>query len=147
MGPPKPLDANQSATRKLKRLKLGCKLTSDRFIWGGHCKRSMTMLSAFVVALLLFKWANPSLFYCLFQSFQTNIITIFSTNMCEKCPLSIRCRDSNPQPWAHESPSIPIRRGLPPLVVVLFDCNGRRRRHSKTSSTGHTVFFSQNCFA
>ena len=33
-----------------------------------------------------FKWANPGLFFVYFWSFQTNIITIFTTNICEKCP-------------------------------------------------------------
>ena len=30
------------------------------------------------------KWANPDLFFVYFQYFQTNIITIFTTNICEK---------------------------------------------------------------
>ena len=41
-----------------------------------------------------FKWAMPSSFN-LFSSFQTNI-TIFTTNsICDKCPSSIWCQDSN----------------------------------------------------
>ena len=32
-----------------------------------------------------FLWANPGLFFVYFQSFQTNINTIFTTNQCEKC--------------------------------------------------------------
>ena len=47
----------------------------------------------------------------LFSSFQTNI-TIFTTNICEKCPSSIQCCDSNPQPSRHESPPITTRPGL-----------------------------------
>ena len=31
-----------------------------------------------------FKWANPASFIVYFRSFQTNIITIFTTNICEK---------------------------------------------------------------
>ena len=36
-----------------------------------------------------FKWANPGLCFVYFWSFQTNIITIFTTNICEK--MSIQC--------------------------------------------------------
>ena len=40
----------------------------------------------------------PASFSVYFQSFQTNIITIFTTNIREKCPsTSIWCQDSNPQ--------------------------------------------------
>ena len=55
-----------------------------------------------------------------FGLFQTNIITIFTKNMCENCPSSIWCWDLNPQPSEHESPPITIRPGLPPNVVYLF---------------------------
>ena len=41
------------------------------------------------------KCQSPASF-CLFSSFQTNV-TFFTTNMCEKCPLSIWCWESNPQ--------------------------------------------------
>ena len=48
-----------------------------------------------------FKLANPGLFFIYFRSsFQTNIITIFTTNKCEKCSSSIR--DSNPRPSERE---------------------------------------------
>ena len=43
--------------------------------------------------------------------FQTNI-TIFTTNNREKCPSSIRCWDSNPQPSEPETPTITTRPGL-----------------------------------
>ena len=36
------------------------------------------------------KWANPGLFIIYFRSFQTYIITIFTTNICEN--MSIQCR-------------------------------------------------------
>ena len=52
------------------------------------------------------------LFSHLFTSFQTNIITILTTNICEKCPSSILCRDSNTQPSDNESPTITTRPGL-----------------------------------
>ena len=67
------------------------------------------------VANLFYKGPTRPLF-CLFLSFQTNIITIFITNICEKCPSSIRCRDSNLQPLEHEPPPVTTRPGLPPLL-------------------------------
>ena len=57
-----------------------------------------------------------SLFFVHFWSFQTNI-AIFTTNICEKCPSSIRCRDSSPQPLEHGSLPITIRPGLPPNIT------------------------------
>ena len=65
---------------------------------------------------VFFKWASPGLFYVYFRSFQTNI-AIFTTNICEKCPSSIRCRDSSPQPLEHGSLPITIRPGLPPNIT------------------------------
>ena len=50
----------------------------------------------------------------MFWSFQTNIITIFTTKICEKCSSSIQCRDLIPQPLEHESPPITNRQGLLP---------------------------------
>ena len=61
--------------------------------------------------------ANPGLFFDNFQSFQTNN-TIFTTNICEKCPSSIWCRDSNPRPSERESLPITTRPGLPPTFCV-----------------------------
>ena len=44
-------------------------------------------------------------------SVQTNI-TIFTTNLCEKCPSSKQHWDSNPQPSAHETPHLTTEPGL-----------------------------------
>ena len=60
------------------------------------------------------KWANPGLIFVYFRSFQTHI-TIFTTNKCEKCPSSIRCRDSNSRPSDFESLPVTTRPGLPPI--------------------------------
>ena len=57
-------------------------------------------------------------FFVYFRSFQTNIVTIFATNKCEKCPSSIRCRDSNSQPSDYESPPLTTR---PPLFSNLLE--------------------------
>ena len=59
---------------------------------------------------------TPASFIIYFWSFQTNIITtIFTTNICEKCPSSIWCQDSNPQHSEHESPPITTRQGIFPM--------------------------------
>ena len=55
-----------------------------------------------------------------FWSFQANIITNFITNICEKCPSSIRCGISKPWPLEHESPPITTRPGLLPFLTVLI---------------------------
>ena len=57
---------------------------------------------------------QPRPLFVYFWSFQTNIITIFTTNKCEKCPSSIQCRDSNPRPPEREPLPITTRPGLPP---------------------------------
>ena len=66
-----------------------------------------------------FKIGQPRPLFVYFQSFQTNIITIFTTNICEKCPSSIRCRDSNPRPSERESLPITTRPGLPPIRKIV----------------------------
>ena len=57
-----------------------------------------------------FKWAIPGLFFVYFRFFK---ITIFTTYICEKCPSSILCWDSNPQPSDSEHHPITTRPGLP----------------------------------
>ena len=49
----------------------------------------------------------------LYSYFQTNM-TIFTTNVCEKCPSSIRFWYLNPRSWKHESPPITTRHGSRP---------------------------------
>ena len=77
---------------------------------------------------------HPRPLFHLFSSFQTNI-TIFTTNICEKCPSSIRCWDSNPQPLEHESPPITTWPGLPPNTKLTsnsarFDCGETSAYHN-----------------
>ena len=63
-----------------------------------------------------FLWANPSLFFVYSRLFQTKN-SIFTTKQCEKCPSSIRRRDSNPQLLKHElSPNHYTRA---PVVLLL----------------------------
>ena len=61
------------------------------------------------------KWANPSLYFVYFRSFQT-INTIFTTNQCDKCPSRIWRWDSNPRPFEHEFSPITTRPGLPTVL-------------------------------
>ena len=67
--------------------------------------------------MFFLKWANPGLFFVYFRFFQTNIITIFTTNICKKCPSSIRCWDSNRRTSERESLPITTRPGS---VITLF---------------------------
>ena len=39
---------------------------------------------------------------------ESQTLQILRTNVCEKCPSSIWCWDSNPRPLEHESPRITI---------------------------------------
>ena len=55
------------------------------------------------------------LFFVYFWSFQTNI-SIFTANIFENCPFSIRCQDLNSRPSDYESPRLTARPGLPPMV-------------------------------
>ena len=66
-------------------------------------------------SVFLKNWPTPASLFIYFRSFQTNIITNFTTNYC---PSSIRCRDSNPRPLEHESPPISTRPGLPSKVFL-----------------------------
>ena len=74
----------------------------------------MSILSLFLWFFFKKMGQTRPLFFVYFRSFQANIITIFTTNICEKSPSSIRCRDSNPRPLEHESLPITTRPGLPP---------------------------------
>ena len=56
---------------------------------------------------------GPASFIMYFRYFQTNTTTNFITNICEKCPSSMRCWDSNARPLECESPPITTRPGLP----------------------------------
>ena len=58
------------------------------------------------------KWDQFRTILCWFSSFQTNN-TIFTTKICEKCPSSVRCWDSNSQPSENVSPRITTRPELP----------------------------------
>ena len=57
------------------------KLHNDDGVMLGHnCANSFVV----IVKHCFFKWANPACFSFIFGLFQTNIITIFTTNKCEK---------------------------------------------------------------
>ena len=44
----------------------------------------------------------------------------FLQQICEKCPSSIRCRDSNPRPLKRESLPFTTRPGLPPWAQTVM---------------------------
>ena len=91
------------------------------------------------------KWASPGLFFVYFRSFQSNIITIFTTDQCEKmsCPSSIWRQDSNPQPSEREPPPITRAPALFPLSLTFalsFDTTKELLRsgwHGGSVSTSH----------
>ena len=56
---------------------------------------------------------QPRHLFRFFRSFQTN--NNFTTNICEKCPSSIRCRDSNPRP------SEPLDQGSRPKNIYVCE--------------------------
>ena len=66
-----------------------------------------------------FNWANPGLFFVYFDLL---IITIFTTDQCEKtsCPFSIWRWDLNPQPSEHEPPPITNRPVLPTSTTLTW---------------------------
>ena len=88
-------------------------MTSPDLLWylWGNCN----------VPNLFFKknGPTPTSFLFIFGLFKQTL-QIFTTNICEKCPSSIRCRDSNPRPLERESPPITTRPGLPPYLIFCF---------------------------
>ena len=80
-----------------------------------------------------------------FSSFQPNI-KIFTTNKCEKCPSSIWCWDSNPQPSEHESHPITTRPRLPPSCFSLrtFSIRIVKSSYEWHSGCGTVCFRYQN---
>ena len=80
----------------------------------------MTIRKSSIPVVFLKNGPTPASFIIYFQSFQTNIITILTTIICEKITSSIRCWDSNPRPLEHEPPAITTRPGLQMIIFVAF---------------------------
>ena len=59
--------------------------------------------------LMVFNMGQSHPLFSFFRSFKQVFITILTTNKCEKCPSSIRRRDSNSQPPNYESPPLTTR--------------------------------------
>ena len=73
------------------------------------------------------KWANPGLFLFIFGLFKQTSLQFLQQIHVKKCPSSIRCLDSNPQPSDRETPPITTRRGsrrnfMPTLQWQEFRC-------------------------
>ena len=62
-----------------------------------------------VLSQVIYPFPFLGLFLRLFLSFQTNSITILTTNKCEKCPSNIQCWDQNSQSSELKSPPITNR--------------------------------------
>ena len=52
--------------------------------------------------------------------FVFTITSIFTTNICAKCPSNLRCWDSNARPSEHKSPPITTRPGLQPTILECY---------------------------
>ena len=76
---------------------------------------------------------TPASFIVYFWSFQANIISILQQLNVEKCPSSIRCPDSNPQPSEYECPPITTRPGLTPNSPEEFKDLSDKMNQSKTA--------------
>ena len=93
-----------------------CKFTEFKKEVSFSMDQSLTIFPVFEISCCFLKNNEPfpPLFH-LFLYSQTNSITIFTTNKCEKCPSRAWCWDSNLQPSEHECPPITTRpRLLPP---------------------------------
>ena len=66
--------------------------------------------------LFFFQMGQPSPFFVYFRSFKQISIQFLQQVYAKKCPSSIRCQDSNPQPLEYESLPITTRTGLLPNV-------------------------------
>ena len=72
---------------------------------------------------IFLKWANHSLFFVYFRSFQTNN-TIFTTNQCEKCPNVHLVYSAGIQTFWTESSTITTRPlGFPPNTIHILRMN------------------------
>ena len=65
----------------------------------------------------LFKTGHPRLFFVYFCLFK-QVLQSLQQIKVKKCPSSMRCWNSNPQPTEHESPPITTRPGLQPVIDV-----------------------------
>ena len=72
---------------------------------------------------------QPWPLFNLFSVFSNKHYNFFKTNICDKCPSSIRCWDSNPRPSGCESPPITTRPELPSKTFILFIFNSDHLRH------------------
>ena len=85
-----------------------------------HSRVRTFILSQFLIGFLFLRMDRSGPLLRLCSLFSTKHQTIFTTNICEKCPSSICCWNSNQQPSGHESPPITTRPGLPPLIEFLY---------------------------
>ena len=75
-----------------------------------------------IYLLFLKKWTNPGLFFVFIFVFSNKYYKFYNKYECEKCPSSIRHRDSNSQPSDNESPPLTPRPGLPHETTYFVNC-------------------------
>ena len=83
---------------------------------------------------------RPRPLFCLYQSFKTRntIYTFIGTT--NQCPSSIWPRDSNPQPFEHESSPITTTQGIPPRNFI-FTFTRRLKRHHRYEMKWYVSFY------
>ena len=133
--------SDRSANSAMQHRTQGCELLPSSLRVG--CDDVRTVRAVTILYLNVFtNGPSPASFSFIFDLFQTNINTIFTTNQCEKIssPSSIRSQDSNPRPLERESPPITTRPGLPPkltknVTTILIVCTWSLRRQYMASLT------------
>ena len=82
-------------------------------IWQAYCEQRFAAVLGIVLKTLFFKMDKPRPLFCLVLVFSNKQYQFYNNNICEKCPSSIRCQDSNQRPSERESLPITTRPGLP----------------------------------
>ena len=107
---------------------------SDRIT---NCATTITYKSLYNISrkdgfLFFYKMGQPRPLYRLFLVFSYKHYKFLQQIYVKKCPTSIRCPDSNPQPSECESPPITTRPGLPPrkkiIILIAMHPNGAYRQ-------------------
>ena len=100
------------------------------------------------VPFFLLKMGQPrQLLSFIFGLFKETSLQFFTTNICGKCPSSIRCQDSNPQPSERES--LPITtKSLSVLTLqasLLFYLSPTRQDLFASTGDRARCVYDENC--
>ena len=110
----KPMSAPKS--KKMRKPQKYCCLKQDFAnlnLPSFYFRRYQTKIFCFIK-----KIGQPRPLFRLFSVFSNKHDKFLQQIYVKKCPYSIRCRDSNPQPLKRESPPITTRPGLPPKILI-----------------------------